>query len=134
MAVCGLCGGEMTEGVSCTPAPLVLHGQPYEPVRWGAERLWRRFAGPCDDCATPPSGVHHHGCDREECPRCHRQFLSCSCGDEDDQWEEDDRSGHLGDRTGDGRWSPLPGAGVPCARAPGGRSRAVRRRRPRRHA
>lgn len=34
----------------------------------------------CPDCKTPVGGVHHSGCDTEECPFCHLQAIGCECG------------------------------------------------------
>lgn len=44
----------------------------------------RAFATPdpddtCPDCLAPTGSFHHPGCDKEECPRCHAQALSCDC-------------------------------------------------------
>ena len=84
MAICPLCDGEMLDGVSCLPDPVVINGHNYEPIRWGSERGFGRWKQPelCGDCATPRGGVHHHGCDMERCPACHGQALSCGCSRE----------------------------------------------------
>lgn len=34
----------------------------------------------CPDCKAPPGGLHHFGCDTEECPECHLQAIGCECG------------------------------------------------------
>ena len=88
MAVCPACNGEMLNSVSCTTDPFIIAGKMYEPLPWGQERKPRRSpAGfPCKDCATPLGGIHHHGCDVEECPVCHGQAISCSC-DERGEWD-----------------------------------------------
>lgn len=31
----------------------------------------------CPDCNVAPGGLHHPGCDTEECPTCHLQALGC---------------------------------------------------------
>jgi hypothetical protein len=81
MAKCNDCQQEMTLHVSCVPEPRLLATGVYEPIRWGKEREFRRqkVKGRCGDCGTPVGGVHHPGCDMEECPRCHWQALSCGC-------------------------------------------------------
>jgi hypothetical protein len=83
VAACPYCHREMLCAVSCNTDPFVIAGKLYEPVPWGEERRFGRRAGPfgCRDCATPPGGIHHHGCDVEECPACHGQAISCGCDD-----------------------------------------------------
>lgn len=31
----------------------------------------------CPDCNVAVGAYHHPGCDREECPKCHRQAFGC---------------------------------------------------------
>lgn len=38
----------------------------------------------CHDCGTPSDGLHHPGCDMEECPRCRQQAIGCRCNWADD--------------------------------------------------
>jgi hypothetical protein len=33
----------------------------------------------CHDCNVVTGGLHHEGCDKEICPQCGGQLLSCSC-------------------------------------------------------
>jgi hypothetical protein len=59
------------------------------------------YLGHCPDCGAKPGEIHDFGCDIEECPRCHRQLMTCECwtrdadedidtlaSDEDDPVEE----------------------------------------------
>ena len=34
----------------------------------------------CHDCGVALGGIHHYGCDMEECPRCKDQLAFCDCG------------------------------------------------------
>ena len=90
MVLCAICSQEMLDRVSCSPDPMVLRNGLYEPIRWtGTGRYRSRGAiTPCPDCRSPYGGVHHHGCDMEPCPACHRQAITCGCQDpdEDDFW------------------------------------------------
>lgn len=39
----------------------------------------------CHDCGVIAGGIHHPGCDWEECPKCRRQLISCGCLDEQEK-------------------------------------------------
>jgi len=39
--------------------------------------------GRCHDCGTPDGGLHHAGCDMEECPKCGYQAICCPCIEDD---------------------------------------------------
>ncbi len=74
----------MTDGTSCGDVSLNIGGVEYQPIRWGEERGYRigEPAYRCGDCGTPRGGVHHHGCDLEQCPACLSQALMCGCFDD----------------------------------------------------
>ena len=99
MAICQYCNSEMRVADGCSEATIVMaDGVTYEPIRYGDERgePWTRER--CGDCNVLLGRVHHHGCDIEDCPRCHRQDITCGClwkGEEEhlsedweDEWEE----------------------------------------------
>lgn len=86
MAICPFCEHEMLTGESCDHVTIIIAGQHYEPVRYGRERFWQEASiqppAYCDDCGVAIGGIHHEGCDMEECPLCHGQLLFCECAAE----------------------------------------------------
>jgi hypothetical protein len=83
-AICPACGQEMG-GKSCTVAEYQIAGQDYARLPYGGPHDgWIReeigeLAATCWDCGTPLGALHHPCCDRERCPRCLGQVLSCAC-------------------------------------------------------
>lgn len=52
-------------------------------VRFGQERpKWR--GATCGDCGVLRGGLHHLGCDVQQCPLCRGQMLSCGCRFDED--------------------------------------------------
>ena len=88
MAKCGFCKQEMRDEVSCTVESYddMGDGETYPRIRYGDEPGdWGASEGnPCHDCACPPGGFHHPGCDVERCPKCEGQAISCGCADSED--------------------------------------------------
>jgi hypothetical protein len=91
MAECKQCGQEMQDAVACISVPF----RGGDPVPYTQERRWAEtntdiaaLPEKCHDCWTPTNGVHHPGCDVEECPACHWQAISCMC--EASQLEEEE--------------------------------------------
>lgn len=69
------------EGPGCGPGVMrwmLGPGAERDPT-WNEVLEYLRPSGPCPDCRTPVAGFHHPGCDKEECPRCGGQALSCEC-------------------------------------------------------
>lgn len=94
MAICHDCSLDMSDRVSCTGTTLVVGGRVLR-----RRRATRRYGHQgCGDCAAPPRGYHHLGCDLEPCPACGGQLLSCGCLD--GGWELRDGSGRLLAREG----------------------------------
>lgn len=79
MAVCRYCDDDMLASDTCVPDSIVIDGMSYPPVRYGAERGYRRVKHRYGDCGVLPGAVHHHGCDVERCPRCRWQSITCGC-------------------------------------------------------
>lgn len=81
MAKCTLCEQEMSDSVSCVLVKVEdKYGEAEDPIPWdgGDDQA------ACHDCATPPGGLHHPGCDAEICPFCECQVISCGCLEEDE--------------------------------------------------
>lgn len=101
-AVCDDCDQHMLEVDGCS-LEVYVHPEGdkvYPRIKYGHEtranygrnddgsmmKDWR-----CSDCGCFTDNFHHPGCDVEECPRCHRQFISCDCnwggeGEEEDEY------------------------------------------------
>ena len=79
MAVCSYCDQEMLWADGCVADPIAIGGRSYQPVRYGSELHYGRPNRRCHDCRALPGGIHHHGCDMEECPACGGQSISCGC-------------------------------------------------------
>lgn len=63
-----------------------LTGKRYRRITYGKERyedngeiVYIDSSTPCHDCGTIAGQYHTDGCDMEECPRCHGQYLGCEC-------------------------------------------------------
>lgn len=79
MGLCEKCGREMMTALSCPDGYMEAGGVRYDHVP---------FTGPgetCHDCGVSVGGQHHPLCDRETCPKCGGQLLSCDCFAEDDE-------------------------------------------------
>lgn len=82
MAICKRCNGEMREVDSCINRIITINGVQYVPIPYGKEETRIEFSiysTRCHDCNVAIGGVHHVGCDVEECPACHEQLIGCDC-------------------------------------------------------
>ena len=100
MAVCSYCRREMTSKVGCTLRVETVAGQRMARIPFGKEpgdgpgtvawltKLGLPLPTHCHDCGCPVGKLHHPGCDKEMCPNCHGQAISCGCYDDlDPAWE-----------------------------------------------
>jgi glutamine amidotransferase-like uncharacterized protein len=57
---------------TCTVSKLKIGRKKYTRIRYYNDEI-------CGDCGVQNSGIHHIGCDLEECPACGIQLISCEC-------------------------------------------------------
>ena len=86
MAICSWCGKDMSleETISCSENVKVDFGDMVaDPIRYGHDTRFGfsyfSTTQRCHDCNIKIGGIHHPGCDMEECPKCHGQLISCGC-------------------------------------------------------
>lgn len=84
MAKCDICDFDMLRVEGCiSHSYRTSDGKTvYSAIPYGSETRYTRRPDPgerCHDCNTLAGSFHHTGCDLEECPVCHGQFISCSC-------------------------------------------------------
>lgn len=78
MAICSACRQEMTDPAVTTckgndSLRITAHNH-IPTVRYQSDTGAR-----CPACNVAPGGHHHPGCDREKCPVCQRQRITCRC-------------------------------------------------------
>jgi hypothetical protein len=103
MAICKYCEQEMHTADGCKKMPVNTVDGPFDPIPYGGEKQHLKEAPSpgqhhhgvligdpprCHDCDALPGHYHHVGCDWEECPRCHGQYIGCDCAPEKEQEEE----------------------------------------------
>lgn len=87
MTICGWCNKHMGGKISsCDENVKVDFGTSVmDPIKYGDETRAKFENERCHDCKVTKGGIHHPGCDVEECPKCHKQLISCGCLDEKDE-------------------------------------------------
>lgn len=85
MSKCEFCGKEMLEAKGCKKIPIAWGGNSYSPIRaTTSDALLKE--GRCHDCNAAPGYYHHPGCDRERCPICGLQLITCEHGPQEDRF------------------------------------------------
>jgi hypothetical protein len=82
VTICGYCNKDMSEVSSCREVAITINKEIYKPVPYGQETRINWESERCHDCSIKRGGLHHPGCDVEECPVCHGQLISCGCIDD----------------------------------------------------
>ena len=82
MAICQTCDQEMLDHAyvtSCVNPWLLTRNGARPRLRYGEETFgnFAAHSDRCHDCGVAVGGLHHPGCDVEECPFCHGQWLLC---------------------------------------------------------
>jgi hypothetical protein len=101
MAVCEYCELEMNGAAGCVKMPVRTVDGELDPIPYGSET---RYPPPpeghrCHDCDALPGNYHHVGCDWEECPRCHGQYITCGCQLGEVESEDTEQSQEKNERT-----------------------------------
>lgn len=79
MAKCEFCKLEMLSADDCPANRIVTYA---DGEKWNAIPFYSSNDNPegrCHDCNILSGNFHHPGCDKETCPRCAGQLLSCDC-------------------------------------------------------
>jgi hypothetical protein len=93
MAICDYCELEMNGADGCVKMPVKTIDGNLDPIPYGSEAGYSSPPGlRCHDCDALPGHYHHPGCDLEECPRCHKQLISCDCQPVEEESSGSDKS------------------------------------------
>lgn len=82
---CEYCHLDMATADSCGNKTIVVGTKQFNRIpyksekRYGPEYMIDSPDKRCHDCNCKNGGLHHPGCDMEECPACGMQALSCDC-------------------------------------------------------
>ena len=84
MAMCDVCGLEMTKSASCSLKTLAVDGKKRPRIPFGNEAgALKATPKRCRDCGVSPGGFHHAGCAVEQCAVCGEQLFCCDCDKEE---------------------------------------------------
>ncbi|MFW6323632.1 MAG: hypothetical protein ACOC0U_01085 [Desulfovibrionales bacterium] len=86
MSICTTCGREMRFAETCTCDEIMIGSVWFRRIPYGREVSgWAVDFERCPRCNVEEGGMHHPGCELDECPRCRNQYISCACTDEEDE-------------------------------------------------
>lgn len=86
LAYCPICKRSMKDASSCIATRIEYDdGVIFDAVPFGEETSGAvAGAVTCPDCGVKTGGLHHFGCEIEECPRCRGRLVLCHCGETSD--------------------------------------------------
>ncbi len=85
MAYCEHCGQDTRIADSCKGFQIRVGGTWFRRIPYGmGDDAWGEVFERCPDCGVRVGGLHHPGCEFEECPRCHGRYVDCPCGPDPD--------------------------------------------------
>jgi len=85
MSKCEDCKKEMLVAKTCDFPEIEINNKWHDRIPYGSggeaqyidtkEEEYSR----CHDCGVKNGGIHHFGCDMEDCPVCGEQLFCCDC-------------------------------------------------------
>lgn len=83
MNYCYFCSSNTADVMTCEPEKVLIGESTYSQIVCGQETFIPKINRLCSDCEVSIGKFHHPGCENEECPKCHKQIISCGCLEEE---------------------------------------------------
>lgn len=79
--ICEVCGKDIEKAHGCIESKVFIDGTWHTRKRFTSDNVTPLLEADlhCFDCGVEPGKYHHWGCDREQCPKCGGQLISCEC-------------------------------------------------------